>query len=90
MQKIAVTVLPEPEHDILFVTLPYYGIRGIALELLQSYLSNRKQFVDLHNVSSDTECIKFGLPQRLGPILFLLYINDSFYPTNTGYCAVCS
>lgn len=66
------------KHPILFAKLPYYGIRGVPLQLLHSYLTNRRQFVVINNLQSDTELINYGVPQGsiLGPTLFLLYIND--------------
>lgn len=66
------------KHEILINKLSYYGIRGISLALLESYLSNRSQYVVVNNVKSGLEYIKYGVPQGsiLGPILFLLYIND--------------
>ena len=65
-------------HQILLDKLHHYGIRGIAYDLLKSYLSNRKQCVKSGNhfsVFMDIEC---GVPQGsiLGPLLFLLYVND--------------
>ena len=66
-------------HDVLLRKMEnFYGFRGLALKLIQSYLSNRKQYTKLENCKSDLTKIEYGVPQgsSLTPLLFLLYVND--------------
>ena len=65
-------------HEILLSKLYHYGIRGIPLDWFENYLHNRTQFVKIGSSQSNTETITCGIPQgsTLGPLLFLLYIND--------------
>ena len=65
-------------HDILLDKLYYYGIRGTPLKLIKSYLAERHQFVEFRHVKSNMQTLSTGVPQGsiLGPLLFLIYIND--------------
>lgn len=68
-------------HNILLRKLYSYGIRGNAYEWLKDYLNNRQQFVVFDGAESKYEKIMCGVPQGsiLGPLLFLMYINDMAY-----------
>ena len=66
------------DHRILIQKLEHYGVKGLSKKWFSSYLTNRKQFASIDNCNSTTKTILTGVPQRsvLGPVLFLLYIND--------------
>ena len=74
LQKAFVTV----NHQILCDKLAYYGFRGKSLNLIKSFLNNRKQFVSINGFESSKLNITCGVPQgsTLGPLLFLIYLND--------------
>jgi hypothetical protein len=70
-------------HDILLEKLMFYGVHGKFKPLLESYLKDRYQTVSLGNLNSSSKdsewlSIKCGIPQGsiLGPLLFLIYVND--------------
>ena len=66
------------DHSILISKLYKLGIIGPILKWFKSYLSNRQQFVQIHKTKSDIKPVVCGIPQGsiLGPLLFILYIND--------------
>lgn len=64
--------------DRLTVKLSHYGFDTKSCKLLNSYLTDRKQYVCLNNETSDCGGVVGGVPQGsvLGPVLFLIYVND--------------
>ena len=66
------------DHNILLSKLSHYGIRGNALNWFETFLKGRKQFTSVNGACSKTSVIGCGVPQGsvLGPLLFLLYVND--------------
>ena len=66
------------DHQILLRKLELHGIKGKALTFLKSYLTNRKQKCQIKGSISSEKSIKCGVPQGsiLGPLFFLIYIND--------------
>ena len=66
------------DHQILLDKMQFYEITGHAHKWFSSYLGNRKQYCRVNGTTSSIENIDIGVPQGscLGPLLFLLYIND--------------
>ena len=65
-------------HKILIDKLHYYGVRGVTLSWFESYLTNRIQQTIVNDTASDRIEVTHGVPQGsvLGPLLFLIYINN--------------
>ena len=68
------------DHTILLCKLHHYGIRGVINDWFSSYLSDRTQTTQIGSDISSKDKILFGVPQSsvLGPLLFLIYINDIY------------
>ena len=68
-------------HDILLSKLSAYGLRNESVQLLNSYMSDRKQQIKLNDIVGSWSVIKKGVPQGsiLAPLLFNVFINDIFY-----------
>ena len=66
------------DQQILIFKLRYYGVEDIALKLFHSYLSNRKQYIQLEDVVSKVSPLSTGVPQDsiLGPLLFLVLFYE--------------
>ena len=72
-------------HDILIRKLQNFGCRGTPLNWFQNFLCDRTHCVKIDDAKSDVRTVNIGVPQGsiLGPLLFLLYIND--FPTDNNY-----
>ena len=66
------------DHSIFYQKLEHYGVKTHELSWFKSHLSDRRLFCKVNGVDSKIEAIEIGVPQGscLGPLLFLLYIND--------------
>ena len=75
-------------HKILCEKLNYYGLRGRSNQLLSSYLENCKQYVSIDDFDSETKSVICSVLQGsfLGPLLFLIFINDFRYSLSKTEC----
>ena len=66
------------DHIILLRKLHHYGIRGVPWKWFQSYLSDRQCYLEINSIKSNLNTFNTGVPQGsiLGPILFLIYVNN--------------
>lgn len=66
------------DRNILLKKLEQFGIRGKSLDIFDSYINNRKQFVQINNSKSVNKLTKFGIAQgsKLGPLLFIIFMSD--------------
>lgn len=69
-------------HNILLNKLERYGLRGLSWQWFTSYLTNRKHYVEIENQKSHELPCSIGVPQGsiLGPLLYIIYVND--FPNN--------
>ena len=78
------------DHSILLSKLTAIGLDPTSVSWLESYLSDRSQSVDVGGTRSDPKPISCGVPQGsiLGPLLFLIYVNDMQLQLNVNSCYI--
>ena len=80
-------------HDLILSKLSLYGCDDITLQWFNSYLKNRSQIVQINNIKSSIEHIKYGAPPGsiLGPLIFILFTNDIVFEVEYSklYIYVC-
>ena len=78
-------------HDILLSKLEYYGVRNLSKDWFSSYFNNRTQFVTINTKRSSNTFVTHGVPQGsvLGPLLFLLFINNMHKAITNGTLRHC-
>ncbi len=75
------------DHQILIKKLEYYGLNELSIKLMESYLSNSKQYVEIDDSVSDMLDLTTEVQQGsiLGPLLFIIYMNDIAHASKMFY-----